>query len=90
MANITVKDLTAYSDSGSFIRDLSDAELDLQGGGFLKIFKGIVKIATGIVSIIDGIGGIFGGGGGSSKTASSIGGGGGDGYSGYNENTHLV
>ena len=30
--NITVKDLTAYSDSGSFIRDLSDAELDLQGG----------------------------------------------------------
>jgi hypothetical protein len=33
MANITVKDLVGYSDSGRFIQDLSEEELDLQGGG---------------------------------------------------------
>jgi hypothetical protein len=85
MANITVKDLSAYSDSGSFIRDLSDAELDLQGGGLGKIFKGIVKIVSGVISIINGVGSIFGGG-----DSSSSGGGGGGGYSGHNENTQLV
>jgi hypothetical protein len=87
MANITVKDLTAYSNSESFIRDLSDAELDLQGGGLGKIFKGIVKIVTGVISIIDGVGSIFGGGG---SGGSSGGSGGGGGYSGHNENVHLV
>lgn len=74
MANITVKDLSAYSDSGSFIRDLSDAELDLQGGGLFKVIK---KIAGAIVSIfkaVEAVASIF----------SSGGGGGG----GRNENTH--
>jgi hypothetical protein len=89
MANITVKDLSAYSDSGSFIRDLSDAELDLQGGGLGKIFKGIVKIVSGVISIINGVGSIFGGGGSIGGGGGSIGGGGG-GYSGTNENTQLV
>jgi hypothetical protein len=89
MANIIVKDLSTYSDSGSFIRDLSDAELDLQGGGLGKIFKGIVKIVSGVISIINGVGSIFGGGSGGSS-GSGGGGGGGGGYSGYNENTQLV
>jgi hypothetical protein len=90
MANITVKDLTAYSDSGSFIRDLSDAELDLQGGGLGKIFKGIVKVVSGVIGIINGIGSIFGGGSSDGNCGCGSSGGGGGGYSGYNENTQLV
>ena len=39
MANITVRDLTAYSESGSFIRNLSEDELDLQGGGLFEFIK---------------------------------------------------
>jgi hypothetical protein len=64
MANITVKDLSAYSDSGSFIRDLSEAELDLQGGGLFKIIKGIAKAIVGIFKVVEAVGSIFGGGGG--------------------------
>lgn len=64
MANITVKDLAAYSDSGSFIRDLSDAELDLQGGGIFKIIKGIVKAIGSIFGAVEDIVAIFSGGGG--------------------------
>ena len=37
MANITVRDLTAYSDSEITIRDLSEEELDLKGGHPLVI-----------------------------------------------------
>ncbi len=44
MANIQVKDLTQFSIAGfdlfndleSFIQDLSDDELDLQGGGYYR------------------------------------------------------
>ncbi|PSB56548.1 hypothetical protein [Chamaesiphon polymorphus] len=75
MANITVKDLTAYSDSGSFIRDLSDAELDLQGGGLFKVLKKIVKAIGSIFDAVEAVASIFGGGGGSSG--------------GRNEHTHL-
>ncbi len=64
MANITVKDLTAYSDSGSFIRDLSDAELDMQGGGLFKIIKSIVKAIGSIFDVVEVVVSIFGGGGG--------------------------
>ncbi len=64
MANITVKDLTAYSDSGSFIRDLSDAELDMQGGGLFKIFKSIVKAIGSIFNAVEDVVAIFSGGGG--------------------------
>jgi hypothetical protein len=32
MANIRVKDLANCTEDGSFIRDLSEAELELQGG----------------------------------------------------------
>jgi hypothetical protein len=66
MANITVKDLAAYSDSGSFIRDLSDAELDLQGGGLFKIIKGIFKAIGSIFEAIEDVVAIFSGGGGGS------------------------
>ena len=37
MANIIVKDLTAYSNSEITIRDLSEEELDLTGGHPLVI-----------------------------------------------------
>ena len=37
MANIIVKDLTAYSNSEITIRDLSEEELDLKGGHPLVI-----------------------------------------------------
>jgi hypothetical protein len=65
MANIVVKDLVNCTDNGSFIRDLSDAELDLQGGGLFKIIKGIAKAIVGIFKAVDIVVGIFGGGGGS-------------------------
>ena len=64
MANIIVKDLTAYSDSGSFIRDLSDAELDLQGGGVFGFIKKIVKAIGSIFNAIEDVVAIFSGGGG--------------------------
>jgi hypothetical protein len=55
MANITVKDLANCTDNGSFIRDLSEAELELQGGGFFKflkkVFKGITQ-AVGVVKVV--------------------------------------
>jgi hypothetical protein len=35
MANIKIKDLVKYSDSGSLIQDLSEEELNLQGGGHI-------------------------------------------------------
>jgi hypothetical protein len=52
MANITVKDLAGYSDSGSFIRDLSEAELELQGGGFFKFLKKVVHAVTDVFGVI--------------------------------------
>jgi hypothetical protein len=75
MANIKVKDLTAYSDSGSFIRDLSDAELELQGGGVFGFIKKVVKAIGSIFKAIDDVIDVFTGGGG--------------GGGGYSENTHL-
>lgn len=67
MANITVKDLSAYSDSGSFIRDLSDAELELQGGGLFKVFKKIVKAIGSIFNAVDAVIDLIGGGGGGGR-----------------------
>jgi hypothetical protein len=67
MANITVKDLTAYSDSGSFIRDLSDAELDMQGGGLFKIIKSIVKAIGSIFNAVEAVASIFSSGGGGNR-----------------------
>jgi hypothetical protein len=64
MANIIVKDLTAYSDSGSFIRDLSDAELELQGGGVFGFIKKIVKAIGSIFNAVEDVIAIFSGGGG--------------------------
>jgi hypothetical protein len=75
MANITVKDLSAYNESGSFIRDLSDAELELQGGGVFGFIKKVVKAIGSIFKAIDDVVAIFSGGGGGG---------------GRNENTHLV
>ena len=42
MANITIKDLGQYTvnDAESFIQDLTEAELALQGGGFWDWFGG--------------------------------------------------
>ncbi len=57
MANITLKDLTNCTDNGSFIRDLSEAELDLQGGGFFKFLRKVVRAVTdvfGVVKLIKG------------------------------------
>jgi predicted transcriptional regulator len=65
MANITVKDLSAYSDSGTFIRDLSEAELDLQGGGLFKVIGKIFKVIIGAAKVVGIVGSLFGGGGGS-------------------------
>jgi hypothetical protein len=36
MANITIKDLVEYSNSDSSIQDLSESELNLQGGGLFR------------------------------------------------------
>jgi hypothetical protein len=36
MANITVKDLSAHSNSASFSINLSEHELNLQGGGLFR------------------------------------------------------
>jgi hypothetical protein len=46
MANITIKDLSAYSYSGSFIHDLSEEELDLQGGHPLLVAYLIYEAAS--------------------------------------------
>jgi hypothetical protein len=57
MANIRVKDLENLQDNGSFIRDLSEAELDLQGGGFFKFLRKVVRAVTdvfGVVTLIKG------------------------------------
>jgi hypothetical protein len=75
MANIIVKDLSNCTENGSFIRDLSEAELDLQGGGIFKVIKSIAKAIVGIFKVVDIVGGFF------------VGGGGGG---GRNENTHIV
>jgi hypothetical protein len=64
MANIKVKDLTAYDESGSFIRDLSDAELELQGGGFFGFIKKVVKAIGSVFKAIDDVIDIFTGSGG--------------------------
>lgn len=59
MANITVKDLANCTDNGSFVRDLSKAELDLQGGflgihiNFKKLFKSVVKVVGVVKAIAD-------------------------------------
>ena len=45
MANITVRDLTAYSDSEITIRDLSEEELDLKGGNPFLIAYLLVEAA---------------------------------------------
>jgi hypothetical protein len=63
MANITVKDLSNLQDNGSFIRDLSEAELDLQGGGLFKVIGKIFKVITGAVKVVGAVVGLFGGGG---------------------------
>jgi hypothetical protein len=65
MANIKVKDLSVYNESGSFIRDLSDAELELQGGGLFSVLKKVVKAIGSIFKAVDDIIDIFSGGGGS-------------------------
>jgi hypothetical protein len=57
MANVTVKDLANLRENGSFIRDLSEAELDLQGGGFFKFLRKVVRAVTdvfGVVKLIKG------------------------------------
>jgi hypothetical protein len=45
MANITIKDLSAHSNSESFVKDLSEDELKIQGGaiplGYLLIIAAI-------------------------------------------------
>ena len=64
MANITVKDLSNLQDNGSFIRDLSDAELDLQGGGLFKVIGKIFKVITGAVKVVGAVVGLFSSGGG--------------------------
>jgi hypothetical protein len=53
MANINVKDLSnnitgsdLFSDSESFMRDLSDYELDTQGGSIVSIIWGITRITV--------------------------------------------
>jgi hypothetical protein len=52
MANIKVKDLISiagtdlFNDSESFMRDLSDDELDLQGGGFWFAAVTVVMISA--------------------------------------------
>ena len=55
MANITVKDLANLQDNGSFIRDLSEAELDLQGGGLRKFFRKVFKGFKKVVAVVDAV-----------------------------------
>jgi hypothetical protein len=55
MANITVRDLTAYSESGSFVRDLSEEELGLQGGGLFKFLKKAFKAIVGVVGVVKAV-----------------------------------
>ena len=55
MANITVKDLANCTDNGSFVRDLSEAELDLQGGGFFKFLKKAFKFIKKAVTVVDAV-----------------------------------
>ena len=74
MANIIVKDLANLQDNGSFIRDLSEAELELQGGGLFKVIGKVFKVIIGAAKVVGAVAGLF-----------SSGGGG-----GRNENTHLV
>jgi hypothetical protein len=64
MANITVKDLSNLQDNGSFIRDLSEAELDLQGGGLFKFVGKVFKLIIGATKVVGAVVGLFGGGGG--------------------------
>jgi hypothetical protein len=72
MANIKVKDLSAYNESGSFIRDLSDAELELQGGGLFSVLKKVVKAIGSIFKAVDDIIDIFSGSGGSSERNGNV------------------
>jgi hypothetical protein len=61
MANITLKDLEISNDSGSFVRDLSEDELDLQGG-FLGIhinFKKLFKKVVGVVGVVKAVAGLL-------------------------------
>jgi hypothetical protein len=53
MANINVKDLSGhitgsdlFSDSESFMRDLSDDELTTQGGSIVSLIWGIARITV--------------------------------------------
>jgi hypothetical protein len=46
MANITVKDLSAYSDSENVIQDLSEKELDLSGGNPLLVAYIVYEVAS--------------------------------------------
>lgn len=55
MANITVKDLVNCTDNGSFIRDLSETELDLQGGGLRKLFRKIFKGFGKVVAVVNAV-----------------------------------
>jgi hypothetical protein len=59
MANITVKDLANCTDNGSFVRDLSEAELDLQGGGLFKFLKKAFKGITKVVGVVKAIADFF-------------------------------
>lgn len=55
MANIIVKDLANCTDNGSFIRDLSEAELELQGGGFFKFLKKAFKVLKKVVGVVGAV-----------------------------------
>jgi hypothetical protein len=55
MSNITVKDLANCTDNGSFIRDLSEAELELQGGGLFKFLKKAFKVITKAVGVVKAV-----------------------------------
>jgi hypothetical protein len=55
MSNITVKDLVNCTDNGSFIRDLSEAELELQGGGLRKLFRKIFKGFGKVVAVVNAV-----------------------------------
>jgi hypothetical protein len=59
MANITVKDLANSTDNGSFVRDLSEAELDLQGGGIFKFLKKVFKGLTKVVGLVKAVADVF-------------------------------
>jgi hypothetical protein len=59
MANIKVQDLASitgadlFGDSESFMKDLSEDELTLQGGGVIIMIAGMALFAVATAAIID-------------------------------------